>query len=331
MNNQEYIYENKDDETLNNILFEIKKYILKEDIFSPYMEKETLLYNHPALTEISQYAIKTDTFNFINADYFNQLSTLSHEWGIKLKKIGDFNDFLHQETLNRLEDEDECEIGDEYDQALTKMNKYEKEIKNLINNLPNMKIFNNLANDDNLNNLSVLHIKDPITTISDEKFLEILKENKIQSHKILKKEIDNLQNDNFDSILSFSKKDKNFLINFKQETLPEFIKIFNKLIKSNEKHEALHFSEFFAASIGQQASRLTDLGFSIFAHSLFSHNFNSFFLEPMVKGIYNSESVNENKRQILISEGSQFSNDLLKTISNLTITDQPFNRKKYGI
>ena len=325
-----YIYENNDDETLSNILLEIKKYTLKEDIFSPYMEKETLLYNHPALNKISEYAIKTDTFNFINADYFKQLSNLSDECNIKLKEINDFNEALHQEALNRLEDENEGDLGGDYDQSLTKMNNFQKDIKNLINNLPNIKIFNSLANND-LNSLSFLKIKSPIVKITDKFFLDTLKINKIQSYKILEQEIDNIHNDNYDSILPFTQKDKKFLINFKQETLPNFINIFNKLIKSNEKDEALHFSEFFSASVGQQASQLTDLGFSIFVHSLFSHDFNRFFSIPMIKGIYNSENINENKRHILINEGSQLSNDLLETISNLTIKNKPFNRKNYGI
>ena len=63
MTNQNYIYENNDDYTLNSILFQIKNKTLKEDLFSPYMEKQTLLYNHPALNKISEYAIRTDTFN----------------------------------------------------------------------------------------------------------------------------------------------------------------------------------------------------------------------------------------------------------------------------
>lgn len=325
MNN--YIYENNDDETLNNILFEIKRHILKEDIFSPYMEKETFLYNHPSLNAISEYAIKTDTFNFINADYFKKLSKLPQDWCIKLKQINDLDNFLYQETLDELENDD---IGNEAnDEAFTKMQEYQREIKELIHELPNIKIFNSLANNDNLNSLKFLNIKTPVAKISDKTFLETLKKNEIYSHTIFQKEIDNINDENYDSVFAFSKKDKNFLINFKQKTLPNFINIFSKLNTSNEKDEALHFSEFFAASVGSDASKLNDLGFSIFVHSLFSHNFDRYFLEPIIQGIFTSENMTKSKRKILINDGSQFSNDLIYTLHGLTIIEQPNKKKKF--
>lgn len=128
------------------------------------------------------------------------------------------------------------------------MEEYEKEIKTLIENLPNIKLFNSLSNNDNLNSLNFLKIKNPIVKITDENFLEILKINKINSYITIKEEISNIDNKNYDSIFPFGQKEKNFLINFKKETLPNFMKIFNDLIKSNEKEEALHFSFFCSIS-----------------------------------------------------------------------------------
>lgn len=320
--NETYIYENYDDETLNNILFEIKNYTLKEDIFSPFMEKETLLYNNPALKKISQYAIKTDVFNLIDADYFQHLSTLSDNLEKEIKETEQFENEQLQEILDDVED------GEKIYCDFTKRDQFRKKIKQCIINLPNINFFNNLSNNNRGSNiLDSFKIKNPVVSLSDKEFLEILKINNIASYAIIKKEINNINNHDYEGIASFNLKDKKFLIDFKQKTLPEFIKLFNKLISSNEKDEALHFAEFFSSSVGQEASKLTNLGFSIFAHSLFSHNFNMSFAKIITKQIYESEHIGELKRKILINEASQCSNLPLTIIRNLTIKNKPVHKK----
>lgn len=88
---------------------------------------------------------------------------------------------------------------------------------------------------------------------------------------------------------------------------------------------------FFAASVGNEASKLTDLEFSIFTYILFSHNFERNFLEPIIEAIYTSTNITESKRAILINEGSQSSYNFLEIIKNLTITEQPSQHKKNGL
>lgn len=310
--NENYIYESNNEERLSEILFEIKNYILKEDIFSPYMEKETILYNHPELTKLSEYGITTDTFNLINSDYFHKLSILPNEIESKLKKIEDANN----EDL--FQDDD-----DDLDYELS-----QDEISQWIDDLPNIKFFSNINNAKNLNILNSLKVKNPIIKLSDRDFLNILKVNNIISYEIIKKEIDNVKNDDYIGIRKFNSQDKKFLINFKQKTMPNFMEIFNKLINSNEKDEALHFSEFFAASVGQEASKLTNLGFSIFAHSFFSHNFNNFFSSAVVSQIYKSEYICETKRQILIQEGSKYNSIPSEILRSLT-TSLTLNKNNY--
>ena len=297
-----YIYDSQNDETLNKILFEIKNYVLKEDFFSPYMEKETILYNHPELKKISEYGIITDTFNLINANYFHKLSILPDEIESKIKRIDDEDDYYYL---------------------------FPDEISQWIDNLSNIKFFTSMSSAKNLNILDYFKVKNPIVKISDKDFLEILKVNNIISYEIIKREIENTNNDDYIGIRKFNSSDKKFLINFKQKTLPNFMQLFNKLINSNENDEALHFAEFFSASVGQEASKLTDLGFSIFAHSLFSCNFNESFTIAITEQIYTSEHICETKRQILIQEASKHNSIPSEIIRGLTTKALPLNKNNY--
>lgn len=207
----------------------IQIYFLDHNIDSYVLKKNFILYNHEALNNISEHAIVTDNFIFINSDYFDSL-VYYHQVNDEEKKLMEFvkkhDSFFKQGSTEKIFQKEEYN-------EFVKTSKFSKvkEINKLINSLEVINFIKNISekvDDHKLSeSLKILSVVNPIVHMTDDKFINYLENlNLIKASENLKTEISFINNPNeeFDSLLDFSPSHKKFVIELKEKTMPIFIR-----------------------------------------------------------------------------------------------------------
>lgn len=251
---------------------------------SPYLAHGIYLYDHPELRKISEFAIKTDNFIFLDSKKFEKMS-LPEEGSQKTISMDEILEKYNPEELNELKEELNKPISNENNK------KFLNRRREKINNLKNIKFIKGVANDNRPNELSKIQgisIKNPIVKMKDEEFFELLKQCELDNaYDFLNEELIHIKNHGLKSLLL--QNESIYISNFKNKIFPDLIFKYNKYMNSNDNLEANGLLDYFTATIASEIKDFSMTGYSLIVSNFARSNIQEIFeIEVSEKFLYSN-------------------------------------------